>query len=318
MTRFKLKAGIIFLFAAMLLANCAFAQKDTATYYLTAAGNQVPTKEFGDIYIKVCPPEPGGNPKLFVVEGFYNDCTKQFHAYSLTSKFPLKLQGHYITYSKNGNKLSDRNYDGGEIMGEQLLYYPNGKLYTKMSKEIGMTDTTLFYKECRDSTGIALAENGNGRWIEYDDDFSRVIEKGRILNGLKDGAWIFTSEDGGYTDTTIYKGGKAINTAANKIWSSVESIPEFPGGTDAFYKFLSRNMRYPSDARRNHIEGRVIITFVVERNGTLHDVKMSRGIGGGCDEEAVRVIKLSPRWKPGVQNGAPVRVRYSVPITFTL
>jgi len=313
-----MKIRYIILFIFTVLTNSVFAQKDTTIIYMTAAGRQVPLKGFGDMYIKICPPEPGGNPKLFVVEGFYNDDVKQFHGYSLTSKLPLKLQGHYITYSRNGNKISQRNFDDGEIMGEQELYYPNGRLYTKTSKEIGMTDTTVFYKECRDSTGSVLAENGNGHWIEYNDDFSWLMDRGSILNGLKDGVWVFTSEDGGYTDTTIYKDGKEINNATNKNWSSAESVPEFPGGLDAFGNFLSRNIRYPSAARKSHIQGRVIISFVVERNGTLHDIKVSRGIGGGCDEEAVRVIKLSPRWKPGVQNGRPVRVRYSVPLSFTL
>jgi TonB family protein len=308
----------IVLLVFVFLANTAFAQTDTTIYYLSVEGAPMSQNGFWNTYVKVSPPEPGGNPKLFVVKGYSTRGSNKFRAYSLTDKFPFRFQGHYITYFENGNKMSDRSYDDGEIMGEQIFYYPNGKLYTKMSKEIGMTDTTMFYKECRDSTGIVLAENGNGGWIEFNDDFSWMIEKGSILNGIKDGAWIFTSEDGGYTDTTIYKDGKAINNAANKIRSTVESIPEFPGGPDAFDKFLSRNMRYPSDARRNHIQGRVIITFVVERNGTLHDLKVSRAIGGGCEEEAVRVLKLSPPWKPGVQNGRPVRVRYSVPIMFTL
>jgi TonB family protein len=313
-----MKIRYLLLFAFTVFTNCLFAQKDTTIFYMTAAGRPVPVKGFGDMYIKIYPPEPGGNPKLFVVEGYSNDGRKLFQGYSLTAKLPLKLQGHYITYSTNGNKIAQRNYDDCEIMGEQILYYPNGKFYTKISKEIGMTDTTVFYKECRDSTGNILAENGNGRWVEYNDDFSWAMDSGSILNGLKDGAWIFTSEDGGYTDTTIYKDGKAINNAANKIWSSVQSVPEFPGGLDAFNKFLSRNIKYPAYAKKNNIQGRVIITYVVERNGTLHDIKVTSGIGGGCDEEAVRVIKLSPPWKPGVQNGAPVRIRYSVPINFTL
>jgi TonB family protein len=76
--------------------------------------------------------------------------------------------------------------------------------------------------------------------------------------------------------------------------------------------------KYPSMARENNITGRVIVSFVVEKNGDLTDIKVLRGIGGGCDEEAVRVLKTAPSWKPGIQNGRPVRVAYTMPIFFQL
>jgi len=104
----------------------------------------------------------------------------------------------------------------------------------------------------------------------------------------------------------------------NKIFTAVEQVPEFPGGLEAFSKYLSKNIRYPAVARENGTQGRVILSFVCERDGSLTDIKVARGIGDGCDEEAVRVIKNSPKWKPGIQNGRPVRVAYSVPISFTL
>jgi protein TonB len=87
---------------------------------------------------------------------------------------------------------------------------------------------------------------------------------------------------------------------------------------EAFYKYLGKAIKYPSVARENGTQGRVIVSFVCERDGSLTDVKVARGIGDGCDEEAIRVIKASPHWKPGIQNGRPVRVAYSVPIMFTL
>jgi len=104
----------------------------------------------------------------------------------------------------------------------------------------------------------------------------------------------------------------------NKIFTSVEQVPEFPGGLDKFNAYLSKSIRYPAVARENGTQGRVIISFVCEKDGSLTDIKVARGIGDGCDEEAVRVIRASPKWKPGIQNGRPVRVAYSVPISFTL
>lgn len=111
---------------------------------------------------------------------------------------------------------------------------------------------------------------------------------------------------------------QVVEADPNQIFTSVEQVPEFPGGLEKFGAYLSKTIRYPAVARENGTQGRVICTFVVEKDGSLTDIKVTRGIGGGCDEEAVRVLKNSPRWKPGIQNGRPVRVQYSVPISFTL
>jgi protein TonB len=104
----------------------------------------------------------------------------------------------------------------------------------------------------------------------------------------------------------------------NQIFTNVEVLPTFPGGIEQFGKFLSKNLRYPPVARDAGIQGRVFCQFVVEKDGSLTDIKVVRGIGGGCDEEAVRVLKNSPRWNPGVQNGRNVRVSYTIPIFFQL
>jgi len=111
---------------------------------------------------------------------------------------------------------------------------------------------------------------------------------------------------------------KVTEDDPNKIFTAVEQNPEFPGGLDAFYKYLGKTIRYPAVARENNTQGRVVVQFVCERDGSLTDIKVVRGIGDGCDEEAIRVVKASPHWKPGIQNGRPVRVMYSVPINFTL
>lgn len=102
------------------------------------------------------------------------------------------------------------------------------------------------------------------------------------------------------------------------IFLVVENMPEFPGGEAAMYKFIGKNIEYPRMAKESGISGRVFITFVVERDGSVTDVQILRGIGGGCDEEAVRVIRKMPRWSPGKQRGKPVRVQYRMPIKFTL
>lgn len=102
------------------------------------------------------------------------------------------------------------------------------------------------------------------------------------------------------------------------VFTSVEHVPEFMGGVRAFSKYLSKNIRYPAAMREHGIQGKVFIRFIVEKDGSLSNVKVVKGLGYGGDEESVRVLKLSPKWKPGVQNGKAVRVQYSVPITYSL
>ena len=104
----------------------------------------------------------------------------------------------------------------------------------------------------------------------------------------------------------------------DQIFSVVEDDPEFPGGMDSLLAFLQRNIVYPELARENGIEGKVYVTFVVETDGSISNVKVLRDIGGGCGQEAVRVVMLMPKWKPGKQAGKAVRVQYNLPIYFVL
>jgi protein TonB len=103
-----------------------------------------------------------------------------------------------------------------------------------------------------------------------------------------------------------------------EIYEIAQVQPEFPGGEEALYKFLGENLKYPPIARESSIQGRVYVQFVVWSDGSIRDVTVLRGIGGGCDEEAVRVVKMMPNWKPGEQMGKSVPVRYRLPIKFTL
>jgi len=103
-----------------------------------------------------------------------------------------------------------------------------------------------------------------------------------------------------------------------EIFTIVEDQPEFPGGTAAFYKFVGKNLKYPTQARRMGVEGKVFVQFVVGKDGKITEVQAVKGIGAGCDEEAVRVLRSSPKWKPGKQRGRAVKVRMILPITFKL
>ena len=105
---------------------------------------------------------------------------------------------------------------------------------------------------------------------------------------------------------------------ATKVFDVVEEMPSFPGGQGALMSYLASNIKYPVVAQENGVQGRVIVSFVVERDGSISDVRVARSVDPSLDREAQRVVKSMPRWKPGKQNGSAVRVKYTVPVVFRL
>jgi periplasmic protein TonB len=104
----------------------------------------------------------------------------------------------------------------------------------------------------------------------------------------------------------------------NTIFTVVEETAAPIGGMSAFYEYVGKKIKYPAQARRMNIEGRVFVEFVIERDGSITDVKAIKGIGAGCDEEAERILQSAPKWKPGKQRGKPVRQKMVLPIMFKL
>lgn len=111
---------------------------------------------------------------------------------------------------------------------------------------------------------------------------------------------------------------KTETVEEDEVFLVVETMPEYPGGTEAMIKFLSENIRYPEEAKNKSVQGQVFVNFIIEKDGKVGQVKIARGIGSGCDEEALRVVRMMPDWKPGEQRGEKVRVSFNLPIRFAL
>jgi protein TonB len=109
-----------------------------------------------------------------------------------------------------------------------------------------------------------------------------------------------------------------VEPEEEKIFTIVDEMPVFPGGEEKLFAFLRSNIVYPPVARENGVQGRVAVNFIVDRNGKISEARILKGIGSGCDEEALRVIHMMPDWKPGKQNGRPVIVSYYLPVDFRL
>ena len=109
-----------------------------------------------------------------------------------------------------------------------------------------------------------------------------------------------------------------VEEETNKVFDVVEQMPQFPGGQSALFDYLSSHIKYPVVAEENGVQGRVIVTFVVERDGSITDTKVAKSVDPSLDREAMRVVRTMPNWIPGKQNGSAVRVKYNVPVSFKL
>ncbi len=309
----------IFIFIiSLLLFIAADAQKrDTSVYFIKNPERVVSTADSADYFLMILPPDTSVDKNLFVVKEYYKNGKLKMVGSSKNNK-TLKFQGPRVFFFQNGHRSLMSTYEDGEPLGDELAYYPNGKLYYNTTYK---ADHKPLCYELRDSTGQVLTQGGNGKWIQYTDDFKSIKAEGPVVDGLRNGEWHVKVIGLDYVQ--VYQNGRFVSSEPARASSepastSVESAPEFPGGIEAFYRFLNKNTHYPLQAQKNGTQGKVIVQFVVERDGSLTDLKVVRGLGDGCDEEAIRVVKLSPLWKPGMQNGKPVRVQYNVPITFTL
>ena len=102
----------------------------------------------------------------------------------------------------------------------------------------------------------------------------------------------------------------------NSVYAMVDERAQFPGGQNEMLKYLQENLQYPEAAKANNVHGRVFVKFIVERDGSLSDIQIFRGLGSGCDEEAIRLIQSMPKWKPGKNKGKEVRTSMTVPVNF--
>lgn len=207
-------------------------------------------------------------------------------------------------YSKNGTPIEKGQYSSlsPEIKnGHFTTYFENGM----KSSEYNCINDTM--------QGEALEYYSNGK----------VKMKMNYLNNMKDGDNYEYFEDGSMMFIRNFKNGELDKVSNNPsdptvTYSEVEIYPDFPGGLDGRLNYLIHSMKYPQEARENDIQGTVLVGFVVEIDGSLTHVKVIEGIGGGCDEECVRVVKDMPKWIPGQFQGKSVRVQFVLPVKFIL
>ena len=225
----------------------------------------------------------------------------------------------FLTFAQSAegnNEVFQKVDQMPEFQGDLNLYLPSNIKYPAQARREGI--------EGRVVVSFVVDENGKITNVKVirgirggcDEEAKRVVEE---MPDWKPGKLNGKAVKVGYTlpvrfQLSSAKGSANVEQSAEKF-TYVEQMPAFKGDFNAF---LSQNIHYPPKALKKGIEGRVIVSFVVDEDGSISDVQLMHGIGGGCDEEAIRVVKGMPAWKPGKQNGKPVKVRYTLPIRFVV
>ena len=229
--------------------------------------------------------------------------------------------GTYTHYDEAGNlAVSGEFLEGVPVLIRE--WYSNEK-----QKSIERySDESRWIEQYWDSLGNHIIKDGNGycdcSLSEFYGGAKRQL--GKVINGQPDSVWTGLNVDGSIYYTERYNKGKFLggisyDSLGNRYEYTVLSEAAEPvKGMQGFYQHVGKVLKYPAGARRRGVEGKVFIEFVVEKDGSITSLRTIRGIGSGCDEEAISAVGSSPKWKPAIERGQKVRTRYVVPITFKL
>ncbi|OCX51214.1 hypothetical protein BEL04_21160 [Mucilaginibacter sp. PPCGB 2223] len=326
------KKILIALSGCLLAGAYAFAQQHL-TYYITKNGKITDIPDSA-AYVRMVS-DADSDTGFYNIKEYYRDGKLKLVGKTSTTNGSM-LQGQCVSFFPSGKRKTIATYNRGRPQGDVYNYYPNGKLYnvsvfgnvsTFGSTTVNTSDLMsagTIVKACYDTTGKVLLENGNGHLVNYDDDFKIILDEGDLSKGKKTGTWKGYDITDTVTFTEQYESDKLIEGISTNTYGKVEHYtqrqvnPEFPGGEKELAHFLSKNINYPSLARKYNIQGKVYVSFVIEKDGSLDQIKILREPGSGTGDEVIRVIRLSPNWKPGTRYGQISKIRFTLPVNFSL
>ncbi len=337
-------------FIACFFVLNSFAQKQNV-YFLKNDGRYVDVKDSADFVSIVREPD-SGSVLYNVLEYYLNGNPKLIGKSSGIN--PLKLEGITVSYYTNGIKKQIINYETGYPKGLAYDYYPNGKLYRALSTQLSpvygkknfryskkitsIYDTTVLYEihltavqvekinSVFDSIGVQSVKDGYGYYKIFNVENRTFEEEGQLKNNKRTGIWRIIINKGKFINNEEYsedgdfiRGTSADENGHIVDYTTKETLPNFSGEESAFVRYVFKNVRLPSNNTGNsNIHGLVLLSFVVEKDGSLTGIKIDKNLSNVADAEVVRVLTQSPKWNPGLQHGIPVRVAYTMPINFTL
>jgi TonB family protein len=332
-----LKSILCLILSIVVLQTAKAENSDTLTVYYKNSGQKVSTKDSADYYRIILPPDTNVDKDLYRVYDYYFNGQPKMLATSLTKENGLVLDGTCISYFANGKRKSTAQFKNGRYVGSITNYYPNGKLYNILKVEdlsrdyyrgyyYGyLSDPSIGYDvkvtELRDSVGKLMVLNGTGHVVVFDDDFKKVLRQGDLKNNKKDGEWRGAIADSGkyiciFHRDELKSGESYMKSGNHYTFKQIDVKAVFSDGMEAFSAFIKKNLQYPESARKHKVAGTVMVGFYVEINGTVSEVKVTRALFKSLDDEAMRVIALSPLWIPATQFGVPTRTFYTIPVNF--
>jgi TonB family protein len=306
----------------------ATAQKKQNTYFLKNNGKEVELKDSAD-FIRIIE-EPDSGEKNFVVQEFYVNGKRKLIGKASIFKPIIIYEGNVACYNKDGIKKSSTNYVKDVPVGKAYYFFEDGKIQKEIEYlPINKSEETRLEPKIRliyqvDSLGQVYVKDGNGHLIEYTTiEKDSLVEEGNYIDGFKDGVWKggYASGKSSYVENyNLAELVSGVTTVGDKIYEYTvfEIPPQYNGGVEKFYKFLEKNVKYPREAFKNRISGKVLLSFIVEKDGSIADILVVKTVSPIIDAEAKRVLSSSPKWIPALQRGIPVRVKYNIPMNFSL
>lgn len=254
---------------------------------------------------------------LYEIKDYYKSGILQMEGTSKT-KDDLTEVGEFIFYYENGNKKAVKNYKKSRLNGKCSEWYENGN--KKLEGEC-IEDEKTFFGDLKvfqfwNSKNVQTVIDGNGDYEEIRETF---YASGKVKEGFKDGVWEGSDKKIGYTFKENYENQKLISGVSidsNKVshdYKVLEKRPEPKNGYEHFYKYIGKKMNIPNNPK--NISGKVILKFIVDKEGKIIEPKIIKSIGYGVDEEAVRVLMAYSDWIAGEQRGRKVRCSFSLPIS---
>lgn len=274
----------------------------------------------------------------------FSDFSKDFHnsvstkdssdfyaEFSHRSDREWEIEGEYKEFYKDGSNKKVGNYLEGNPIGLFIQWYQNGQKKEEIDydydKKAMQSDSKLLnYWE---PDGKQLVADGNGYYLNKYENGQTEWE-GNYVSGEKNGVWKKYNKEAILRHREEWKAGNAKGyTFLNEVekaeygvdslyYREIEKSAEFKGGLTGFYRYISNNLKYPKKAKRWGVEGKIIVSFIVDKDGSIENVTILRGIGAGCDEETIDTVERSPKWMPGQQRGLNVRQKVALPVIFKL
>jgi TonB family protein len=312
------------------------AQKEQEAYYLKFDETEVADKDSAD-FIRVIQ-EPDSDSKFFNLIEYYTTGEKKRLGKISSTSFPLFFQGDVLSFYKNGKRASSVHYLDNNLTGSATYYFRNGVLKKEVEyfnvtpsevednrmvnlwQELAYEgDSTVNYQA--DSVGNKLVVNGNGYVLEADPDLKGWTKAGNYKNGKIDGIWLGKDSTGicGYKEEFLL--GKFIHgetwiEGARVAYSSVEE--QVNGGNNVLLSYLRKTVIYPPDAQQNLITGKVLVSLIIQVDGSMTDLKIERKLYPSIDKEALRVLRKFLYWTPAKKHGVPITKKLTLPISFSL